>query len=77
MWETDAVGTAPDDFKLIAVDFCVISSCGGIVVAGHMNWCDVRWGVGVRVLVEGVVSECGAVWRDMSCYLPFHSARKD
>lgn len=44
--------------------------------AGHMNWCDIGrsvGGVGVGVLIEGVVSERGAVWGEMCRHLHLDS----
>lgn len=81
MWayktETEAVASVPDNLQLVAIVLHVVSDDGGIVAAGHMNWCDVSWGVGsvgVRVLIEGVVSGRGAVWRRMSRHLHPDSA---
>lgn len=81
MWahksEIGTVVTVPDDLQLIAGVLRIISSGGGVVATGHMNWRDVGWGVGVRVLVEGVVSGRGAVWRMMSCCLHIDSAGRE
>lgn len=77
---TDTISTVPYDFQLVISALCVISSGGGIVAAGYMNWRDISWGVGgvsVWVLIEGVVSRCGTVWRNMSDLHLDRARRKD
>lgn len=80
MLEMEAGATLPNNLQLVVVVLGVIPCGGGgrgaIVAAGHMNWSDIGWGVGVWVLIEWVVSECGAVWGNGS-RPPLHSGRKD
>lgn len=78
MWayKTETVATVPDDLQVIVSILHVISIGGDAVAACNVNRSDVGWGVGgigVRILVEGVVSGRGAVW--MSRCLHFDSAR--
>lgn len=60
-----SVAAVPDDFQGIVSILHLISN-GGVVSMGHVNWCDIGRCVGcvaVRVPIEGVVSERGAVRR--------------
>lgn len=65
----EVAATAPDDLQLIANALHIISSSsggrgGGVMPTGHVNRRDIGrrvGGVGVRVLVEGVVSKGGAM----------------
>lgn len=65
------VAAVPDDLQHISSVLHLISN-GGLVSTGHVNWCDIGrcvGSVGVRVPIEGVVSERGAVRRKVNCSL--------
>lgn len=72
--------TSPDDLQLIAIALCIVSGSGGgcgVVPTGHVNRRDVGrrvGGVGVRIVVEGVVSKGGAVRGEATRHLHLDAA---
>lgn len=70
--ESKVLAAVPDDLQHISSILHLISH-GGVVPTGHVNWCHIGrrvGGVGVRVPVEGVVPERGAVRGKVRGHLP-------